>query len=430
MMTPRRAVLTALGGLIAAPGLLSGCSSSVIGGRKQTTIRFWNGFTGPDGRTMLGLVRKFNAENPDVHVVMQRMDWGTFYNKLFVAGLGGRAPECFVLHTRAMLRFALAGFATPLDTFVASENGLPEQDFEPGVWDATTYKSEHFGIPLDVHAMGMYTNRALLKEVDWNPEAPPVNTAEFIDVCKRVRKLPKQESERYGFVFTNLETNGYTLIRQFGGNVFTPDMQTCILNSPENQNGLMFGRSLIEDGLVPSPENFDAWIGFRQGRVAMAFEGIYMLADLQRQKDLDYGGAPVPQFGNTKAVWADSHNLCMRRGLDAPTAAATWRFMRFLSNNSLDWALGGQIPTRVSQLDSPEFAKMEVQAQFAKQVKIVKYHPKVPFIFEYLTEFTLAVEKILRGREKAPVALKTAEDNINRIIDRQRKQGVSGGDQA
>jgi hypothetical protein len=60
----------------------------------------------------------------------------------------------------------------------------------------------------------------------------------------------------------------------------------------------------------------------------------------------------------------------------------------------------------------------------------VKYHPKVPFIFEYLTEFTLAVEKILRGREKAPVALKTAEDNINRIIDRQRKQGVSGGDQA
>ena len=207
-------------------------------------------------------------------------------------------------------------------------------------------------------------------------------------------------------------------------------MQTCILNSPENQNGLMFGRSLIEDALVPSPENFDAWIGFRQGRVAMAFEGIYMLADLQRQKDLDYGGAPVPQFGNTKAVWADSHNLCMRRGLDAPTAAATWRFMRFLSNNSLDWALGGQIPTRVSQLESPEFAKMEVQAQFAKQVKIVKYHPKVPFIFEYLTEFTLAVEKILRGREKAPTALKTAEDNINRIIERQRKQGVSGGDQA
>ena len=162
----------------------------------------------------------------------------------------------------------------------------------------------------------------------------------------------------------------------------------------------------------------------------MAFEGIYMLADLQRQKDLDYGGAPVPQFGTTKAVWADSHNLCMRRGLDTETSIATWRFMRFLSNNSLDWALGGQIPTRESLLTSDTFAKMEVQAQFAKQVKIVKYHPKVPYIFEYLTEFTLAVEKILRGRAKASEALKIAEDNINRIIERQRKQGVSGGDKA
>ena len=73
---------------------------------------------------------------------------------------------------------------------------------------------------------------------------------------------------------------------------------------------------------------------------------------------------------------------------------------------------------------------MEVQAQFDKQFKIVKYHPKVPYIFEYLTEFTLAVEKVLRGRAKASEALKIAEDNINRIIERQRKQGVSGGDKA
>ena len=78
-------------------------------------MRFWNGFTGPDGRTMLRLVRRFNTENPDITVLMQRMDWGTYYNKLFVGGLGGRAPEVFVLHTRALLRFARAGFAAPLD---------------------------------------------------------------------------------------------------------------------------------------------------------------------------------------------------------------------------------------------------------------------------------------------------------------------------
>ena len=63
-----------------------GCDGAVTGSDK-VTLRFWNGFTGPDGRTMLALVKRFNRENPDVHVVMQRMEWGTYYNKLFVSHL-------------------------------------------------------------------------------------------------------------------------------------------------------------------------------------------------------------------------------------------------------------------------------------------------------------------------------------------------------
>ncbi len=65
-----------------------------------------------------------------------------------------------------------------------------------------------------------------------------------------------------------------------------------------------------------------------------------MLADLEKQTDLEFGGAPVPQMGTNKAVWANSHNLCMRAGLSDAQRQATWRFMRFLSDNSLDWAAG------------------------------------------------------------------------------------------
>ena len=45
---------------------------------------------------------------------MQRIDWGTYYNKLFVAGIAGRAPELFILHTSALRRFAEANFVRPL----------------------------------------------------------------------------------------------------------------------------------------------------------------------------------------------------------------------------------------------------------------------------------------------------------------------------
>ena len=45
-------------------------------------------------------------------------------------------------------------------------------------------------------------------------------------------------------------------------------------------------------------------MGFRQGRVAMALEGIYMLSSLEEQNGLPYAGAPAPHFGPVRAVWA------------------------------------------------------------------------------------------------------------------------------
>jgi len=74
---------------------------------------------------------------------------------------------------------------------------------------------------------------------------------------------------------------------QWGGKFFTPDYSQCIMNCQENVEALQFCTDLIrKHGFVPPPENFDSWIGFRQGKVGIAFEGIYMLADLQKQPNI------------------------------------------------------------------------------------------------------------------------------------------------
>ncbi|MCX6368553.1 MAG: ABC transporter substrate-binding protein [Armatimonadetes bacterium] len=409
-MLTRRRFLGALG---LAP--LTGCGRSSA----RTTIRFWNGFTGPDGRTMLRLVRRFNEENPEITVLMQRMDWGTYYNKLFVGGLGGRAPEVFVLHTRALLRFARAGFAAPLDPLLGDFPAATD-DLDPNVWEAAKVEGSHFGLPLDVHAMGMYYNRKLFRDSGLDPQKPPSNRVEFLEAMRRIKKPGKNgEPDQWGYVFTNFETCTYTFLKQFGGSPFTPDYARCTLNSPKNIAALRFCHDLIKDGLVPSPENIDSWIGFRQGRIGMVFEGIYMLADLQKQKDLDFAGAPVPQVADHTAVWADSHNLCLKSGLTPEKQQAAWKFMRFLSDNSLDWADGGQIPTRPSLRKTERFEKMAVQSAFAKQISFVQYQPRLPFIFEYQTEYNLAVEKILRGKASPEDALAAAEKRVNEIIKRE-----------
>ena len=366
---------------------------------------------------MLHMVRRFNEQNPDVTVLMQRMAWGTFYNKLFVGGLGGRAPEVFVIHTRALLRFARAGFAAPLETVLGD---FPTTDIDPNVWAAAQIDGKHYGLPLDVHAMGMYYNKKLFREAGLDPEKPPQTKEAFIDAIKRINKKGTNgQPDQWGYVFTNFATCTYTFLKQFGGQVFNEDYTQCTLSRPENIEALKFCRSLIEQGLVPNPQNIDSWIGFRQGRVGMVFEGIYMLADLQKQQDLEFGGAPVPQVSHTKAVWADSHNLCLKSGLAPEVQAAAWRFMKFLSDNSIDWAEGGQIPTRPSLRAQPRFQALSIPNAFATQIPYVQYIPRLPFIFEYETEYGLAVENILRGKASPEEALKKAEDNVNVILARE-----------
>lgn len=385
-------------------------------------VRYWNGFTGPDGRTMLALVRRFNEENPDVRVTMQRMAWNTYYNKLFVAGLGDRAPEVYVLQTDAFERFLRAGFLHPMNDLIEGKygHGIDFEDFDPHVIETVHSEGHYYGIPLDAFLLGMYYNRDLFLEagiVDENGEpAPPTNRDEFMAALEKL-KGRNNDLDTWGFVYTFFRTNIFALMSQFGGRLFTEDGTGNLINSEENIEALEFAVSLIQEHrLAPAPEAIDSWIGFRQGRVGMVFEGIYMLPDLQRQKSLDYGAAPIPTLGEQEATWMGSHNLCMRNGMDERQEEAAWRFIRFLSENSLDWAEGGQVPVRKSLRETERFRNMEAQSQFARQLEYGIYMPSTPFVFEYFTEYDLALERALRGRETPREALNRAAANIDAIM--------------
>lgn len=397
----------------------------------RETIRFWNGFTGPDGRTMLALVRRFNEENPDVRVLMQRMDWGTYYNKLFVAGIGGRAPDVFVIHTDTLGRFHRGGFLRPLDDLARGKKALPLDDFDDHLIRASVHGDRLVAVPLDVHPLGMFYNRRLFRQagiVDETGEPkPPSNREEFLSALEKLKRGGNGSPvETWGFAFTWLRTNFFTLMGQFGATVFDEHGTRVTVDSPEAVAALEFAADLIHGlNLAPPPEAFDSWIGFRQGRVGIVFDGIYMLPDLLRQGDLDYGAAPAPVLGHRPGVWANSHNLCLRDGLDGPKLEAAWRFVRFLSDHSLDWAESGQIPVRKSLRGTDRFRQMETHHQFARQMDDLVFPPPVPFVLEYMSELELAVERALRGTMPPRQALETAAGNIERIVRRQER-GMGG----
>ena len=143
-----------------------------------------------------------------------------------------------------------------------------------------------------------------------------------------------------------------------------------------------------------------------------------MLADLEKTAGLDYGGAPVPQVGPVRAAWAGSHILCLPRRQEPAKTAAAWKLMTFLSNNSLDWASGGQVPARKSLLATERFRGMRVQSAFARQLPYVKYEPPSPRASEVSPFVTAGIEAAMLGLKSPEAAMNEAAARIDRALAR------------
>src|SRR5205823_10401687 len=93
-------------------------------------INFWNGFTGPDGKTMQALVQRFQEENRDVAVRMQIIPWATYYDKLTLSLAYGGAPDLFIVHADRIPEFASFRKLKPIAPLLAgSQPPLTAADF-------------------------------------------------------------------------------------------------------------------------------------------------------------------------------------------------------------------------------------------------------------------------------------------------------------
>ena len=121
-------------------------------GSGEIELLFWNGLTGPDGETMVGLVKAFTEENPDVAVRMERLNWTQQYFPKLLAGLAsGNPPDIFLMHEYEMTQFATMGVLRDLSDVYSNSGGpIPIDDVSPAIIDALTFDGRIMGVPLDL----------------------------------------------------------------------------------------------------------------------------------------------------------------------------------------------------------------------------------------------------------------------------------------
>ena len=429
---PNRRILAFIGGLLLLL-CLAGCRH---GGEQATngvtTIEFWNGFTGPDGKTMEKIVRRFNDSHKDpdgsgqaIQVRMQIIPWSTYYDKVTLSLAYGGAPDVFILHADRLPEYADVNAVKPVDDLLKT-GGLDPNDFAPRAWKAAQWKGKQYAIPLDCHPQALYYNTDLFKKA--GIAGPPTNLAEFIADAKKLTRDTDGDGkiDQWGFAFTWMRNNAHTFLSQFDTGWLTSDGKHSDLTSANAREAFQLMSDLIYKYKVcPAPEGEDAWIGFRTGKVAMAIEGIYMISSLEEQEGLKFAGAPCPVFGRHPGVWGNSHMMCVPKGISPEHRKAAWTFIKYLSDNSLEWAKGGQVPVRKSILATPEFRKLPVQYEFSKELPYVVYSPPSTMLNQIFPFCDAAVEATLNRIKPMDEALAEAARRTNTVLERQ--QGMDDG---
>ena len=405
----------------------SGGPAGGSGGKEYTgpkvDLAMWTGFTGGDGDIMRKLVEQFNGEHGNIAVAMSVYKWEEYYQKLPAAVSSGVGPDIAVMHVDSLATNAARNVIIPLDD-VASALELDEADFNPVVWQAGVYNDKRFGIPLDMHPLGFYYNKTVMSQAGLDPNKPPQTKDEYTAALQQLKGAGVQGHWMTPFPFTGSQ-QFQTLLWQHGGQLFNDDGTEAEYNSDAGVDALSWMVSLVSDGHSPRDVGQDAdVIALKNGKTAFNWNGIWLINDLKKASGLEWGVAPLPQIGTERAAWAGSHNFAItrQRRADQNKIDASKAFINWLSQRSLDWAAGGQIPARKSVREEPGFAELTEVATFAEQLDYLHFPPSVPGIGDAMKTVETAVNEAVLGKKQPKQALDDAAATAAKILEENRKK--------
>lgn len=377
----------------------------------STEVLFWTPFSGADGPFMKKMVDKYNASQDQYKVNFVVQPSGEYYKQLDVAmSTKNETPDLAIMHVDQIPTYASKDQLQPIED-IANKAGLNKADYEEVPVEYSTLDGKWYGIPLDIHPLVMYYNKDLFKQA--GIDNPPTNRAEFEAA---LAKLTDKSKGVYGYVLPTLWPQQFifpTLVWQNGGELWNG--KDVAYNSPEAVEMVAWMRGLVDQGYSPGDVQQDGENTlFLQGKNAIQFNGPWMKGQFD-EAGLNYGLAPMPQLGKAKqAVFAGSHSFVIPKNVtDKSKVDGIGDFLKYVSANSLDWAISGQALASKAMLESEEFKALP-------QSIIVESFPHVHFAPNVLNWPSIS-EPIWGELNEALLGSKSAQQAMDDAVKKSRQ---------
>jgi multiple sugar transport system substrate-binding protein len=318
------------------------------GAQPRTTLTYWNGLTGADGKVMDDLIDRFTRDT-GIQIEQQRIPWADLYAKLQVAVPAGEGPDLALIHTVEVPHFASDGVLEAIDDATLAGKGFRGDDYLPATWQGGVFQGKRYSLPLDVPQHILYLNVKVMKEAGLaGPDGKPRVPGGRDELVTMARKISRGDT--YGFAIGTSNPGRYTwgfhnLLWQNGANVYAADLKRAALAEPAAVEVAEFWGALGNALKIAPPANANCRDAFIAGKLGMWIAGSWNFTGLREAK-VEFAVAPLPRLFKQPVVWAMPHQYSFPKPktADRGRREAAWTHVRWMTDHVAEWTLkAGQV---------------------------------------------------------------------------------------
>lgn len=377
--------------LLVVPLLLFGA------GQKEeptATVRFWYHFDNPEV-AVSPLAQKFQEENPNIKMVLDRIAWDVYHQKLLTAIAAGNPPDVTQMKLWWQPQLVEMGAILPLDDYIAEWQG--KGDVFDRLWQLTRYTDgKQYLIPLSMVILYMYYR------ADWFAELgvkPATTRDEFLSLAKKLTRDTDGDGtvDVYGFGIRGAR-GGHdwwgTFVLSSGAEFFKPDGSSGLV-TPEAIAANQWFIDLYRVHKVSPPTTLND--GFKEiianmqsGKTAMTIHHIGSSKELEGALGDKISAAPVPK--GTKKYWTSfgDGETAILSASKAPAAAFRWAsFLSTAENNSIWQKSSGEVSINKSNASDTGNRFLKTTTDSADFADVLPAHPQVAEFVESVWPTTM-----------------------------------------
>jgi multiple sugar transport system substrate-binding protein len=386
----RRRSLLGGGAALALAAPLAGCSSPLGAGFVGSevapgTLVFWNLFGGGDGGRMQDMEKVYEkAHGGASSLQATTFAWGNpYYSKVTLATVGNQPPDVAVSHLTRAKPLWDGGILDPITEDDLASVGLSVEDFNTKAWDAQVSDGKNIAIPLDTHPFVMFYNQEVMDRAGLLESDGSLSDLSGVDTFEAALEEISGATGAGALTSANVSETAtpwrlfWTLYNQYedaspflsdGGATITVDEDLYMDITARLQRWVEKG--WLNRGIDYAGSQTE----MATGKAGIYLQGEWEISTFQSMDGLEFGMAPIPQLFDRPANHADSHTFVLPKKDRTPAQRKqAMEFIKSMLTESLTWAEGGHVPAFMPTFDSPEYAELTPQSDYASAAEHAIY---------------------------------------------------------